>query len=207
MSVIYASYEKVKQEAIKNRDYRIRFKVRKKNRVVIAIHGGNIEPGTSEIAEAIAGDEHSFYTFEGISPSGNYKFHITSTNFDEPCGVGLIKSAKKVLSIHGYRDDACVLYIGGRDIELGNRMLNALNKVGFNARERQNSNMKGISPRNICNRGVGSKGVQMEISSRLRNRMYKGFYKNGKRIKTELFYQFIRIVSEVFGSDTNNQTE
>jgi phage replication-related protein YjqB (UPF0714/DUF867 family) len=32
---------------------------------IIAPHGGNIEPGTSELARAVAGQELSLYLFEG----------------------------------------------------------------------------------------------------------------------------------------------
>ena len=34
-------------------------------------HGGGIEPGTSEVADAIAGEEFSFYAFEGLKSSDN----------------------------------------------------------------------------------------------------------------------------------------
>lgn len=201
----YTCYERMKEKETENRDFRIRFIERKTNRVVIAIHGGNIEPGTSEIAEAIAGDKHSFYIFEGIRPAGNFKLHIKSTNFDEPCGLDMVKRAEKVLSIHGCRDEGCILYIGGRDIELRNKMLNELNEAGFTAREGRNSNREGISPRNICNRGASSKGVQMEISSGFRNKIYKGLYKKDRGMKTEFFYHFVSTVSKMFGFDTNNQ--
>ncbi len=33
---------------------------------VMAPHGGGIEPGTSEIANRVAGDEHAYYSFEGL---------------------------------------------------------------------------------------------------------------------------------------------
>ena len=38
---------------------------------VMAIHGGEIEPGTTDIARAIAGGTHSFYTFRGVKAHGN----------------------------------------------------------------------------------------------------------------------------------------
>ena len=33
--------------------------------LVLAPHGGGIEPGTSELAEAIAASDHSFYILRG----------------------------------------------------------------------------------------------------------------------------------------------
>jgi phage replication-related protein YjqB (UPF0714/DUF867 family) len=52
--------------------------------VVVAPHGGGIEPGTSQVAQAIADDNFNLALFEGIKASGNSILHITSTNFDEP---------------------------------------------------------------------------------------------------------------------------
>jgi phage replication-related protein YjqB (UPF0714/DUF867 family) len=39
--------------------------------VIAAVHGGGIEPLTSEVAAAIAGDEHSLYDFQGARASNN----------------------------------------------------------------------------------------------------------------------------------------
>lgn len=47
-------------------DYRIRVVDRGSEIGILAPHGGWIEPGTSEIAEAIAGSEFSFYVFESL---------------------------------------------------------------------------------------------------------------------------------------------
>jgi phage replication-related protein YjqB (UPF0714/DUF867 family) len=38
---------------------------------VVALHGGGIEPGSSEIANDIAGEESSFYAFEGLKAPDN----------------------------------------------------------------------------------------------------------------------------------------
>ena len=47
-------------------DYRIRVEDRGTPFVILAPHGGWIEPGTSEIAEALAGTDLSFYAFEAL---------------------------------------------------------------------------------------------------------------------------------------------
>ena len=52
---------------------------------IVAPHGGGIEPGTSEIADAIARQRWSFYTFEGLKRAGNGVLHITSTPSMSPC--------------------------------------------------------------------------------------------------------------------------
>jgi phage replication-related protein YjqB (UPF0714/DUF867 family) len=43
---------------------------------ILAPHGGGIEPGTSELAEAVAGEGLSFYAFEGLKRSGNAVLHV-----------------------------------------------------------------------------------------------------------------------------------
>src|SRR5919108_803365 len=80
---------------------------------VLAPHGGGIEPGTSEIAKGIAGTEHTLYCFEGKKPKGNRVLHITSTNFDEPTALEIVKRSEKVLAIHGCSDKKEVIYLGG----------------------------------------------------------------------------------------------
>src|SRR5262249_61887052 len=68
---------------------------------IVAPHGGGIEAGTSELADAVAGATHSFYTFEGLKPSGNRDLHITSTRFDEPMCLSLIGASDVVVTLHG----------------------------------------------------------------------------------------------------------
>jgi len=53
----YASFQILASMERENDDFRIRPVGRRAATVVVAPHGGSIEPGTSEIAEAIAGDQ------------------------------------------------------------------------------------------------------------------------------------------------------
>jgi hypothetical protein len=78
-------------------DFRVRLQQRAGKAVVLAPHGGGIEPGTSEIAEAIDGADFSFYAFEGIKPANNRILHITSTRFDEPQGKVLADALPTVM--------------------------------------------------------------------------------------------------------------
>ena len=41
------------------------------NTVIVAPHGGAIEPGTSEVAKEVANNDLSLAIFEGIKPRGN----------------------------------------------------------------------------------------------------------------------------------------
>lgn len=63
-----------------------------------------IEPGTAEIAEAIAGNEHSFYCFDGIKADGKGELHIPSHLFDEPRAIEAVKCAEVVVTINGHAE-------------------------------------------------------------------------------------------------------
>jgi phage replication-related protein YjqB (UPF0714/DUF867 family) len=67
---------------------------------VVALHGGAIDPGSSEIANDIAGEESSFYAFEGLKAADNTDLHITATRFDEPMCLSLIGPSRVVVTIH-----------------------------------------------------------------------------------------------------------
>ena len=110
--------------------YKIVAKDRKSKITCIAIHGGNIEPGTSELAEELAGNEFNLYKFEGLKEKNNSVLHITSSNFDEPKADKLVKNAQKVISIHGAKGDEPITYIGGLDEKLNEKVKNELEKAG-----------------------------------------------------------------------------
>ncbi len=142
---------------------------------IIAPHGGKIEPGTAEIAESIAGTDLSLYIFKATSKSKpDITLHITSTNFDEPECLDLLKYTETALAIHGAKDPETDpkerVWVGGN---LHNefkphleRELSPLNLfVGIN------SDFTGTSPKNICNRGTSYQGMQLELSRALRDRL------------------------------------
>lgn len=136
--------------------------------VIVAPHGGGIEPGTSEVALSIAADELSVALFEGIKTRRNRDLHITSTNFDEPDSIALVSESEYVITVHGERSDGKVTFIGGADIALGQCIRGSLEDSGFKTNVHKNSNLQGQSLRNICNRGLRGKGVQLELSAGLR---------------------------------------
>jgi phage replication-related protein YjqB (UPF0714/DUF867 family) len=150
-------------------DYRVRTKARQARVTVIAPHGGGIEPGSSQIAEAIAGSDYNFCSFEGLKPSGNRDLHITSTHFDEPRCRALVAAADHVVAVHGYASSERAIYMGGMDRTLRDAIAAVLEKAGFKTDNFGKPQLAGISPQNICNRGKRGQGVQMEISRALRD--------------------------------------
>lgn len=81
--------------------YAIRLRHTGSKVVIAAPHAGAIEPGASEIALALAGDDLSYYLFEGRKPKANGELHITSSNFDEPQCLELLATATIVVTVHG----------------------------------------------------------------------------------------------------------
>src|SRR5262245_48505103 len=106
---------------------------------IVAPHGGGIEAGTSEIADAVAAGEWSFYAFEGLKTSGNVDLHITSTRFDEPMCLTLLDDTEIVVTIHGEHstEDGEGVFIGGLDTDLGREIGSGLAQRGFDVREHE----------------------------------------------------------------------
>lgn len=165
----YGSFGELSYYETEGRDYTIRTCQRNDAVLVMAPHGGNIEPGTTEVAEAIAGDDHSFYSFEGIKADGNGALHVQSHLFDEPWATEVLKGADIVVTVHGHADrkDGFVM-VGGLNTRLKSEIEGELGRAGFQTRE-ATQGLKAIDPANICNRGRSRMGVQLEISRPLRD--------------------------------------
>lgn len=138
---------------------------------IIALHGGGIEPETSDIAREIAGDEFSFYCFQGLKKSGNFELHITSSKFDEPRCLSIVKRHRWVVTIHGCDKEGEQVFIGGLDENLIQDMTSALIAVGIKS-ERRRHEYSGARPKNVCNRGLTGAGVQFELSRAFRRGAY-----------------------------------
>lgn len=167
----YDSFEQLARNESEGADYRIRLESRSSSVAVIAPHGGWIEPGTSEIAQAIAGDDYSFYAFEGLRPNRPHgDLHITSTRFDEPHALALVASADIAISVHGLAEPNGAVLVGGLDIALRDAIGRALQQAGFEAHT-QNHAFLATDGRNICNRTARGNGVQLEIPRQLRDHL------------------------------------
>ncbi len=171
----YISFKELADREVEGRDYRIRMEFRDPNVLIMALHGGNIEPATAEIAEAIAGTTYSFYAFEGLKADGDRTLHIESHLFDEPHALKAAGEADIVLTVHGQigQKDEFVM-VGGLNDALRKGIAQQLEGAGFKTRP-PTEGLMGTDPLNICNRGKSKQGVQLEISRKLRNQ-----FKNNK---------------------------
>ncbi len=157
-------------------------------KIVLALHGGGIEPGTSEIALAVAGYHpatfahasdcfglHDLWIFEGLLADCNSKLHVTSTHYDDPIALKLVQISKRCLSLHGLSDTAAngKIQIGGLDTELMNIVLEELTAAGIPAAtSNDDADTNGNNPENICNKTTTGAGVQLEMGKTYRESLF-----------------------------------
>jgi len=156
-------------------------------KIVLAIHGGGIEGGTSEVALSVAGYHpatfapatdrygfHDVWIFEGLLNSGNSALHVTSANYDDPIALELVQNAKRCISVHGCSDDDAngKLQIGGLDTELEEIVLEELTLAGIPAEISTNPQLNGSDPANICNKTQISSGAQLEMGTSYRASLF-----------------------------------
>lgn len=197
----YANFENLMLNERRGIDYRIRLRRGGSGVAILSIHGGDIEPGTTCIADAVAGSEHTFYAFEGIKPAGNFALHITSANFDEPMAMEIICAAETVISIHGSAGATAMVNLGGLDVQLRDRILEMLRAAGFQADRSTGRRLEGIDRENICNLCGRGMGVQMEINRGLRARMFRDLTPAGRRLPTAVLQRFTRAVRSAITSN------
>ncbi|MAX65930.1 MAG: poly-gamma-glutamate hydrolase family protein [Bacteriovoracaceae bacterium] len=162
----------------KSQQYQINYQNRKSSSLILAIHGGLIEQGTSQLLYAIAKSDYSFYEFKGlVAPDYNSKIlqsgylHLTSHKYDDPKLIELASQTNFCLSLHGFpakktQVDFC---LGGQNGKLRKKLAKAL--------QREFPQLKtcelccppylGLHQNNVVNL-CQSKGVQIELSPNIR---------------------------------------
>jgi phage replication-related protein YjqB (UPF0714/DUF867 family) len=166
----FRCYDELAQRYLEGIDYAVHVMPGERSGVaVIAPHGGRIEGRTSDIARLIAGNEHGLYLFEGLRMTGdNFDcLHLASHWFDEPRALELVSSCDTVIAVHGYAAPGPDVLLGGLNERLKQEVAQALAAIGISSLTDGHC-FPGKHPRNICNRGRSGKGVQLELSERLR---------------------------------------
>jgi phage replication-related protein YjqB (UPF0714/DUF867 family) len=182
---------------------------------IIAPHGGGIEPGTSELCLAVAGyhpatlpqtppagTTYDYWMFEGLRKEGNAVLHVTSTGCDDDVAVSLCGGALHALALHGFRpdppDDQVVL-VGGGNGPLRLTLRAALEQAGFKAVDAAgNGELDGDNECNIVNRTLLGMGVQLELSTPLREAMFGEFSRSRRKHTTnQVFWTFVAACRDV----------
>ena len=162
----FKTFSELAQKKRENRNWRVISRDRQSSTLVAAPHGGRAEPYTGKIAKAIAGISYSLYVFKTLKLG----LHITSHKFDEPRAVAQASRHSRVVTIHGCdnrRSTTADVFVGGLDIALRDGVIFELREVGFVVLVDRWT--PGTACSNICNRGSSGRGVQIEVSCRLRN--------------------------------------
>jgi phage replication-related protein YjqB (UPF0714/DUF867 family) len=196
--------------------YAVSLRDTRSDTVVAAPHGGGIEPGTSEVCLGIAGEDLSWYLFEGKKTRGNHEdLHLTSSNFDEPQCRELIRRSRLVVTVHGEGSDSDAVYIGGLHVPTIRALRATLGEAGFTVLQHANPNLQGKSPANICNLGQLGEGVQLELAKGLRRTLFEGQTLANRSGRTERFNRLCQAIrrgiqmagSEVDGAGPHRSAE
>jgi phage replication-related protein YjqB (UPF0714/DUF867 family) len=201
----YADFTALAQVEREGHDFRILTLERPSRFIVLAPHGGNIEPGTSEIAQAWAAHDHACYVFEGLKYTGNAALHITSSHFDEPRCLALLPHCQTAITVHGESSETEHVFLGGLDTGLRGHLADALRVGGFSVAVHANPKMQGVHPRNICNRAASGRGVQLEIARGLRETFFTSMTEHGRQFPTARLADFVRTVRQALAMAQANE--
>lgn len=176
-------------------DYRRIIRNQKSSVVILAPHGGGIEPGTAKVASGIAGKDLSLYIFEGMRRENNRNLHITSTKFDDPQCLALVQRTPVAITVHGCGGREPMVYLGGLNNEYRRLIHRNLCKYGYRI-EFDDTRHAGVHPQNICNQCKSQRGVQVEITTGLRKTFFKSLDREGRNHTTESFEIFVHAVRQ-----------
>jgi len=166
----YSSVSALRSAQVEGKDFRVDVEDRQAAVTVLAIHGGDIEKGTSEIARALAGTDWNLYDFEGLLGPKSFKvLHVTASNFDDPPALGLASAALVAVTLHGESASQSEVCVGGGSSRLRKAAAEALKGAGFSV-EQPCRRLPGKDSANIVN--VARKGgLQLELNSDVRQRL------------------------------------
>lgn len=143
---------------------------------LVAIHGGDLEPGTAELAEVLSGERFSRYIFRSHIGVNDFSIWLTSAKFNDPELIALLGRSMTAISIHGCKDARKMgqpidLFVGGRNQPAAQVLMNALTEVGV--RVERDMIFPGLHRSNPCNLGRLGEGIQLEMTSSFREEIIR----------------------------------
>jgi len=196
----FISVNEIKTIYVQDQDYSIEYLDRDSDVTILAIHSGGIEGGTGEIAKEIANQgNYNYFLFNGLLNNqtdgpANLALHITSSKFSfEECDK-LLEKTNITISVHGADEADAFSYIGGLDTDLKNLIKMQLRSAGFVIPQEIRKGLEGVSSKNICNKNLRSKGIQLEVSQGLRKEFFgekwKNYVERQQRLNFPIFLNF-----------------
>ncbi|WP_149179569.1 poly-gamma-glutamate hydrolase family protein [Streptomyces sp. TRM49041] len=182
---------------------------------VMAMHGGGIEMGTSELCLGIAGyhpatlqpaddglGAHDYWMFEGLRSSNNRELHVTAKNNDDHVAISMALSSLNVLSLHGCTAAQAgtanpqAVVVGGLNERFKTLLKAEFDKVNIAWRDGNDPevrNLAGINTDNPCNRTMLGEGGQLELTTDLRAAMFSVNTRAGRAgSTTDKYWDFVR---------------
>lgn len=175
----YRSFEELARNNVAGKDYEIQIQRFNSPVLVMAFHGGLIEPGTTELGEELSRGEFNFYTFIGKKNRDVHEpsftsadLHLTSARFDEPQLLKLTSESQSCVALHGFGGEEADFCVGGANPEMRKAFVS---KLGSALPEYRSCELccppyNGVSLKNPANR-CQTTGVQIEMSPAVRRRI------------------------------------
>jgi phage replication-related protein YjqB (UPF0714/DUF867 family) len=162
----HRSFAELAEHYTENVDFEISHRLGEKDVLCAAWHGGQMEPGSDLLAEAIAGSRYHFYAFRALFSvsSGEHPLHVTSTRFREPTLLSLADLSEMVVAVHCCSTAPGLNRIfigGGADESLKRELIESLRRNDFQSG--RDKIFPGHHYMNPCNRGRRP-GIQIEVS-------------------------------------------
>lgn len=175
----YRSFAELAQDNVEGVDYSLEVKDRQSSILVMAFHGGYVEPGSAELGSEITKDKFNFYAFRALQPGKLHEpsftystLHLTSTRYDEPGLLSMAAESHFCLSLHGFGGQEADFCMGGGNGEQ-RKVLNQ--RLSQHFPELQSCELccppfNGTSKKNPTNQ-CRNQGIQIEMSPRVRKRL------------------------------------
>ncbi|WTZ46541.1 poly-gamma-glutamate hydrolase family protein [Streptomyces sp. NBC_01390] len=240
-SDLYTSNSDLYTKAIEGQDFARRFKRHEafdndktltplpRLTTVLAIHGGGIEIGTSELCLAIAGYKpdtlaavtagapvYDYWMLEGIRTSNNGDLHVTSSHCDDPVARSMAAGSANVLSLHGCTAAQAgtpagqpkAVVVGGLNARFRELLSTKLSSAGFQVLGGDPEDLNGDVSENICNRTLtGEGGGQLEITTELRQSFFGNYSGASNRAATanDEFWKFTNACRDAIAAMESEQ--
>lgn len=175
----YANFSELAAKNTAGVDYEIITKKNNSNILVMSFHGGFIEPGTTELGDAVTSDKYDFYTFKALKndetdgPSATSSLlHLTSAHFDEPKLMSLVSVADFCLGLHGFGGNEADFCVGGGNSDQRKFLVQKFTKAfpDLKTCELCCDPFNGVSAKNPINK-CKLQGVQVEMSPKVRKKL------------------------------------
>jgi phage replication-related protein YjqB (UPF0714/DUF867 family) len=180
---------------------------------IVALHGGGIEFGTTELCLAVAGYHpatlavtpgtgvtYDYWMLEGLRADNNAQLHVTSTHCDDGVALSLCAGVLNVLSLHGFDaslaglpEDAQTVLVGGRNDDLKQHLLREFEAVNVDAVDAvDHEKLNGDEATNIANRTLLGMGGHLELTGPLRSAMFDDDSRPRRaNTTTKVFWAFV----------------